>query len=65
MSDEHGRNRFIVGGTMIGGLALLVAHLPLTPGPLLASLFFTEKVDIHRIEQISDFWFEDKKNKKS
>lgn len=24
MSDEHGRNRFIIAGTLIGGLALLV-----------------------------------------
>jgi len=31
MSDEHGRNRFILGGTLIGGLALLA--VPFTDDP--------------------------------
>lgn len=31
MSDEHGRNRFILGGTMIGGLVLLL--VPFTENP--------------------------------
>lgn len=31
MSDEHGRNRFILGGTVMGGLALLI--IPFTDNP--------------------------------
>jgi MFS family permease len=36
MSDEHGRNQFIVVGTLIGGLALLVVPFTVDPWILIA-----------------------------